>query len=212
VDNQRRDEKIGKRRTRKIEKFNKIKQRSVKICSNNNLVANMEKSYSQKGLEKYSLLSVIGQNLFLVVYFGIAFVGMYPLQIKSFPIVSIIFIIFIIFISVMLIFVLRKHLCTNCFYYGKICGTGWGKLAACLFRKNSGNYELGGKLASITWILAMFFPLIGMIFALIFNWFSITIALLLMIFIILSGMNFFIHKKTCERCKMRFICPGSVAR
>jgi len=169
----------------------------------------MEKKLYQKGLEKYSLLSAIGQNLFLAAYFGVAFVGMYPLQIRDIPIVSIIF---ITFISVMLIFVLRKHLCTNCFYYGKICGTGWGKLAACLFRKNSGNYELGGKLASITWMLAMFFPLIGMIFALILNWFSITIALLLMIFIILSGMNFFIHKKTCERCKMRFICPGSVAR
>ncbi|NCN68609.1 MAG: hypothetical protein GW779_04045 [Candidatus Altiarchaeum hamiconexum] len=169
---------------------------------------NQQKLY-EKGLEKYSLLGAVGQNLFFVIYFAIAFIGMYPLQIADVPIVSIIF---ITFITVMLIFVLRKHICTHCFYYGKICGTGWGKLAACLFKKNSGNYEFGGKLAGMSWMLAMFFPLIGMIIVLTLNWFSITFSLLLVIFIILSGVNFFIHKKSCEKCKMRFICPGSVAK
>lgn len=169
----------------------------------------MEQKLYEKGLEKYPLLGAIRQNLFFVIYFAIAFMGIYPLQIANIPIVSITY---IIFIGVMLIFVLRKHLCTHCFYYGKLCGTGWGKLASCLFKKNSGNYELGGKLAGITWMLAMFFPLIGIIIALILNWFSITITLLLVIFIILSGINFFIHKKSCEKCKMRFICIGSTSR
>jgi uncharacterized protein YacL len=167
-----------------------------------------EKLY-EKELEKYPLLGAIGQNLFFVIYFVIAFIGMSFLQIANVPIVSIIF---IIFISIMLIFFLRKHLCTHCFYYGKICATGWGKLAASLFKKNSGNYELGRKLASITWMLAMFFPLIGMIIALVLNWFSLTITLLLVAFIILSGINFFIHKKSCEKCKMRFVCPGSLVK
>lgn len=170
---------------------------------------NMKQKLYEKGLEKYSLLGAIGQNLFFVFYFSVAFIGMYSLQIAKFPIVSVVY---IIFLGIMLIFVLRKHSCTHCFYYEKVCGTGWGKLAACLFKKNSGNYELGGKLAGVTWMLAMFFPLIGMIITLVLNWFSIPIILLLVIFIILSGVNFFIHKKSCERCKMRFICPGSTAR
>jgi len=169
----------------------------------------MEQKLYERGLEKYPLSGAIGQNLFFVIYFAIALIGMYPLQIANIPIVSITY---IIFIGIMLIFVLRKHLCTHCFYYGKLCGTGWGKLASCLFKNNSGNYELGGKLAGITWMLAMFFPLIGIIIALILNWFSITITLLLVMFIILSGINFFIHKKSCEKCKMRFICIGSTAR
>lgn len=163
----------------------------------------------EKGLEKYPLLGAIGQNLFFIIYFAIAFIGMYSLQIANVPIISFIY---IIFIGIMLVFVLRKHLCTHCFYYGKICGTGWGKLAACLFKKNSGNYEFGGKLASITWMLAMFLPLIGMTIALILNWFSITVTLLLVAFIILTCVNFLIHKKSCEKCKMRFVCPGSVAK
>ena len=170
---------------------------------------NMKQKLYDKGIEKYPLASAIGQNLFFVIYFAIAFIGMSSLQINNIPIVSIIY---IVFIGMMLIFVLRKHLCTHCFYYGKVCGTGWGKLAACLFKRNSGNYELGGKLAGITWMLAMFLPLIGMIIALKLNWFSITITLLLVIFIILNGVNFFVHKKSCEKCKMRFICPGSTAK
>jgi len=82
-----------------------------------------EQKLYKKGLEKYSLLYAIGQNLFFIIYFVIAFIGMYSLQIADIPIVSIIY---IVFIGIMLIFVLRKHLCTHCFYYGKVCGTGWG--------------------------------------------------------------------------------------
>ncbi len=169
----------------------------------------MKQKLYEKGKEKYSLASAVGQNLFFVIYFAIAFIGMSFLQINNVPIASIAY---VAFIGIMLIFVLRKHLCTHCFYYGKICNTGWGKLAACLFKKNSGNYELGGKLASITWMLAMFLPIIGMVIALILNWFSITIALLLGVFIILSVVNFSIHKKSCVKCKMRFVCPGSIAK
>ena len=170
---------------------------------------NMEQKLYDKGIEKYPLASAIGQNLFFVIYFAVAFVGMSFIQISNIPIVSIIY---ILFIGIMLIFVLRKHLCTHCFYYGKVCATGWGKLAACLFKKNSGNYELGGKLAGVTWMLAMFLPLIGMVIALILNWFSVTITLLLTVFIILSVVNFFVHKESCVKCKMRFICPGSMAK
>ena len=169
----------------------------------------IEQKLYDKGIEKCPSASAIRQNMFFGIYFTIAFIGMSFLQINNIPIVSIIY---IVFISIMLIFVLRKYLCTHCFYYGKVCCTGWGKLAACLFKQNSGNYELGGKLAGVTWMLAMFLPLIGMVIALILNWFSITITLLLVVFIILSVVNFFIHKESCVKCKMRFICPGSVAK
>jgi lysylphosphatidylglycerol synthetase-like protein (DUF2156 family) len=145
----------------------------------------MKQKLYGKGIEKYPLSTAIGQNLFFVIYFAIALIGMFPLQTNNIPIVSFIY---IVFIAIMLIFVLRKHLCTHCFYYGKVCGTG------------------------ITWLLAMFFPLIGMIIALILNWASVTIVLLLVVFIILSGVNFLIHKKSCEKCKMRFVCPGSTAK
>jgi hypothetical protein len=51
---------------------------------------NMEQKLFEKGLEKYSLLGAIGQNLFFIIYFTIAFIGMLPLQTINIPIVSII--------------------------------------------------------------------------------------------------------------------------
>lgn len=171
---------------------------------------NMGKKIYERGLEKFPTSRIIGQNLFLIFYFATAFVGMYPLQIYGIPIVSLLFIIYTI---LMLVFVLRKHLCTHCYYYGKSCHVGWGKLSACLFKQNSGNYELGGKLTNFTWIVvATIIPIIGIGAVVIWKWFSMYYTLLLIVFIIMSGLNFTIQKKSCEKCKMRFICPGSLAK
>jgi hypothetical protein len=171
---------------------------------------NMDKKLYEKGLEKFPTSWIIGQNLFLTFYFAMAFIGMYPLQIYRIPIVSLLFAIYII---LMLVFVLRKHLCTNCYYYGKSCHVGWGKLSACLFKQKSGNYELGGKLANVTWILvATILPIIGIGAVVIWKWVSLYYTLLFIVFIVMSGLNFAIQKKSCEKCKMRFICPGSLAK
>lgn len=56
---------------------------------------NMKQKLYDKGIEKYPLASAIGQNLFFVIYFAIAFIGMSSLQINNIPIVSIIYIVFI---------------------------------------------------------------------------------------------------------------------
>jgi len=168
---------------------------------------NKIKIYEQ-GLEEYPKSWIVGQNLFMVIYFAIGAFGMYSLQFSGIPILSIAYIIFLI---TMLVFVLRKHVCTFCYYYDKWCNTGWGKLSSCLFKNDSGNPELGGKLAGVTWMPATIIPILAMIVSLILN-FSTTGLGILIIFIILSGMHFMIHKKSCEKCKMRFICSGSTAK
>lgn len=169
----------------------------------------MEKQELYKeGLEEYSLCCVIGQNVFLLIYFAIGFIGMWSLQIYNFPAVSILYGLFLI---VMLLFLLRKHLCTHCYYYGKFCNVGWGKLSAFMFKKNSGNYGLGVKLASITWTVATSVPIIGIVVSLVLS-FSIFGLILLILFISLSLINIIIHKKVCEKCKMKFICPASMAK
>ncbi len=168
----------------------------------------MENKSLAEGFETYPLPWVIGQNLFFLIYFGIGFAGMIPLRIRGIPAVSLLYAIFLL---VMLVFVLRKHLCTNCYYYGKMCSTGWGKLSALLFDKNSGNYTLGLKLATITWGLATLLPILGISAALLIN-FSVTNLILLFLFLILTPLNFLIHRQSCRKCKMRLICPGSLAK
>ncbi len=168
----------------------------------------MDKNLYEGGLEGYPLITVIGQNLFFIIYFGLGTIGMWGLKITGIPIVSILYVFFLI---IMLIFVLRRHLCTNCYYYDKRCSTGWGDLAAVMFKKNSGNYELGVKLAGITWGLATIAPIIGIIAVLIFN-FKIYLLVIFILFIILTPLNFMMHKHLCIKCKMRNICPASMAR
>ena len=167
----------------------------------------LEKLYKE-GYEKYPLSYVIGQNVFLLVYIGIGFVGMLSIQIQGFPIISTFYALFLV---IMLLFVLRKHLCTNCYYYGKRCSTGWGKLSSFIFQKNIGNYGLGIKLANITWMFIALVPTIGITATLILKY-SFSNLILLILFILFTLVNFITHKKACEKCKMRFICPASMAK
>jgi len=166
-----------------------------------------EKLYKE-GLEDYPIGCVIGQNILFLTYFGIGFMGMLPLRIYGFPIISVLYALFLI---IMLLLVLRKHLCTHCYYYGKLCSTGWGKLSVLMFGKNSGNYQLGVKLAGVTWILATAIPIVGIILALILEYSPSNLTFLIL-FILLTPVNFVSHRKACKKCKMRFICPASMAR
>jgi len=168
---------------------------------------NMKKLY-EEGFEEYPITTVIAQNLFFLIYFSIGFIAMLSLKISGIPIISLLYAVFLI---VMLLFVLRKHLCTNCYYYGKRCSTGWGKLSSLMFKEKSGNYELGIKLAGITWGLATLIPIIGSIISLILNFTTYRLGLL-MLFIFLTPFNFIFHKNSCKRCKMRNICPASIVK
>ncbi len=165
----------------------------------------MENLYSE-GFNEYPLVYVIFQNIFFVFYFGIGFWGMWELKVFGFPLFSFFYAVFLI---VMLIFVLRRELCTNCYYYGKRCSTGWGKLSSFMFKKGTGNYKLGVKLAGITWGFASLFPVLGIIVVLVIN-FSFKNLILLLLFVSLTLINILIHKESCKRCKMRFICPASM--
>ena len=167
-----------------------------------------EEKLCKEGFEDYPIGCVIGQNILFLAYFGIGFIGMLPLRIFGFPIISVLYTLFLI---IMLLFVLRKHLCTHCYYYGKLCSTGWGKLSALMFGKNSGNYRLGVKLAGVTWILVTAIPIVGIILALILEYSPSNLTFLIL-FILLTLVNFVSHRKACEKCKMRFICPASMAK
>ncbi len=166
------------------------------------------KKLYEKGLEEYPKSDIIGQNIFLAIYFAVGALGMYFLQFSGIPILSVLYLVFIV---AMVGFVLRKHVCTSCYYYGKWCNTGWGKLSCRLFKKDSGNPRLGGKLAGVIWMSATIIPIVGMIVSLVLN-FSMTVLGVLVLFIILSGVHFTVHKKSCAQCKMRYICSGSTAK
>ncbi len=166
----------------------------------------MEKLY-EKGLENYPRPTVFLTNTLLLLWFGFAAYGMSEIKFAELPIFSILYLLFVL---VMLGFVLRKHLCTHCYYYDKLCGSGWSKLSSCQFRQKSGNYELGIKLAGMTWGLLTIIPIIVIPLAMFLHKeFLVSGGVSMACFIVIMIINQLGRKKGCSQCKMRCICKAS---
>lgn len=164
----------------------------------------------EKGLETYPKATVVLTNVLLLLWFGFAAYGMSALKLVRLPVVSIVY---LLFAFVMLGLVLRKHLCTHCYYYSKWCGTGWGKLSSCLFKEKSGNYEAGMKLAGMTWGLLTIVPIIAIpVTMFLHSEFLISGGISLAGFLAIMVVNQFGRKKGCAQCKMRYICKASAAK
>lgn len=150
------------------------------------------------------------ENLLIIIQISLGAYILHPIAVAQTPWASTGYVIFAI---LMLGFVLRKHLCTKCYYYGKLCHCGWGILASKLYKKDSGNYKLGGSLAGLTWGLIMLVPIIGAVYLYlshaicIYFWWPFYGGFLFLVII-----NLYLHKKDCQKCKMRYVCPGSAAK
>jgi hypothetical protein len=105
--------------------------------------------------------------------------------------------------------------CTNCYYYDKWCGIGWGKLSALFYKKgdiNDFSKSSGIKIAPLIYGLLMFIPIILIIVSMIqeFNIFKIVVLVLLLL---ISGYSGSVgRKKSCSQCKMMLLCPGSAVK
>ena len=164
----------------------------------------------EKGLENYPKATAVLTNVLLLLWFGFAAYGISALKLGTLSAVSIVY---LLFAFLMLGFVLRKHLCTHCYYYAKLCGTGWGKLSSCLFKEKSGNYELGMKLAGLTWGLLTITPIIAIPVAMFLHReFPVHGGISLTGFLAIMVVNQFGRKKGCTQCKMRYICKASAAK
>lgn len=163
----------------------------------------------QQGIEEASGSQILLENLFVV---GLVISGTIVNSFFLFQGIPIIAIIYTVFAVVMLGIVLRKHVCTSCWYYGKKCHCGWGRLAAKLFPQNDKPHKMGAIEAGVTWATIMILPLIVFIsYALkqtvqTFQWISFAVFLFFLV------VNNVIHKKSCTNCKMRFMCPASASK
>ena len=108
---------------------------------------------------------------------------------------------------------LLRGSCVNCYYYGKFCGFGKGRLCALLFRPGDPAKFHAKK---ITWLdivpdfLIALFPLMGGIILLImdFNW-LITGLLVVLVVLITVGNSFVRGNLACKFCKQRDLgCPA----
>ncbi|MFB0554035.1 MAG: hypothetical protein ACETWQ_12080 [Phycisphaerae bacterium] len=102
----------------------------------------------------------------------------------------------------------------NCYYYGKTCGLGRGKLCALLFKK--GNPEKFAE-KEISWkdlipdFLVLIFPLIGGIIILVRDFTWLILALMVVLALLSLGGNALIRGSlACKYCKQKELtgCPA----
>jgi hypothetical protein len=107
---------------------------------------------------------------------------------------------------------LRKS-CTNCYYYGKTCAFGKGKLSAVFFKRGDAKRFAQDQ---ITWkelipeFLASIIPFLAGIVLLITNFTFLMLSLVLLLGILTSAGNGFIRSSlACKHCKQRELgCPA----
>ena len=171
--------------------------------------ARAEPGLYREGIREASRAYAFGENIFFAFLVAFGALLLTPFTFAGFPVVSVTYVIFLV---VMLGGVLRKHLCTNCHYHDKWCHCGWGKLAAG-YEKGSGDLELGGKLALVTWGVLMVVPIVGVVLAALLGLTDLTDMYMIIIpFAAMVAGNLMLHIKDCRECKMRYTCPVSGAK
>ena len=162
----------------------------------------------EQGLEEYPKTSAVMGNLFMILWIALGTVACW----LFYPLIAWIYLAFAV---IMVFVVLRKLVCPNCYYYDKWCNIGWGKLCALFFKK--GDMEKfstspGIKIAPLVYGSLTLIPFILLVISM-FKGFSL-IKLSVVVLLVLIGFysGTISRKKSCAKCRMRLICPGSAIK
>lgn len=157
--------------------------------------------------EAYSATGIALENLLYLSLWVTAGWLLLPLRWLGYPVATILWALLVVLIQVLL----KKHNCSGCYYYGKMCHLGWGKLSAIMCAQDSGNPKTGMRL-SLFYILSPPLILILGIIAGIFWTVGTTHWVLLGVFIALNVLSFPVRMRGCRWCAMRKVCPGSAVK
>ncbi|MFH1786322.1 MAG: hypothetical protein ABH829_01560 [archaeon] len=161
-----------------------------------------------KGIESYLISTVILGNFMMLSWIALGTMAtrfFSPLIAQAYLAIALI----------MVYVVLRKLVCTNCYYYGKWCPTGWGKLSARLFKKGKVDEfanSIGVKLAPATYGLLSLVPIVLIIISLWQAFTSSKVVVLVLLLLVSAYSGSIGRKKSCANCKMRLICPGCAVK
>ena len=163
---------------------------------------------NEKGLENFRKSTIFFGNLMMFIWIILGTVAVWFID----PIFAGLYLALAL---IMVYIVLRKLICTNCYYYDKWCALGWGKLAAKMFKQGkveNFNESIGVRLAPLTYGLLTIIPLITIVISIIFvfDYTKIGVFVLLLIVSFYSaGVG---RKAACSKCKMNSICKGSAVK
>jgi len=160
---------------------------------------------TSKTYENYPLWIVTLSNLVSILIY----ISGFMITLRLVWIAAAFYLVFILALEYRLV---NKH-CVNCYYWGKTCGFGKGRLSSLFFKRGDPSKFCNNKM---TWkdmipdLLVSLIPLIiGIVLLIIeFEWFLI-IAVILLITLTTYGNGFIRGTLTCRFCKQRELgCPA----
>ncbi len=160
---------------------------------------------NEKSFENFPSWIVMVSVLFSLAVYTFGFLIIFRLGLLF----ALLYLLYVLFLEYRLI----KNHCTKCYYWGKACGFGKGRLSSWFFKKGeiSEFYT-----CDMTWkdmipdMLVSFIPVIVGIVLLIMK-FEITLLVYILLLVILttSGNGFIRGNLTCRYCKQRKLgCPA----
>ncbi len=168
----------------------------------------MKPKLYEEGLEEHPTSKIFFGNLMMIIWIALGTSAVWFL----YPLFAVFFFAFAV---IMVYVVLRKLVCTNCYYYDKWCSIGWGKLAAKMFAKGNiekFNTSVGIRLAPLVYGILTILPLLAIVVSLllVFDYTKISVLILLLLVSVYSGGIG--RKYACSKCKMKLSCLGSAAK
>jgi len=159
----------------------------------------------EKCFENYPLRIVFISNLVSILIYLIGAFIIYKIG-------FIWLILYLIFIGIQEFRLIQGH-CVNCYYYGKTCAFGKGRLSALFFKKGNSKKFLNLK---ITWkdilpdFLVSLIPVLVGIIILIFNFdWALLILIIILLLLTFAGNAFVRSSLACKYCKQRKLgCPA----
>jgi hypothetical protein len=160
-----------------------------------------DKTFEPAFYENYPKRIIVVRWIILLIAFALGIYFLIGLK-------EMLAIIYIIYTIMALTLILPLSRCVNCFYHGKFCNTGWGRIAAYLFKKGDEskyvehyNYAI---FLHLLWLLPLLVGLLQLV-----RKRNIGILVILVIYVFVLFVEKVVLKKLCcKRCHQREFCPA----
>ncbi len=117
-------------------------------------------------------------------------------------------IVYIVYSMIALTLILPLSRCVNCFYHGRFCNTGWGKIAAYLFRKGDESKYVDRYDYAIFLHLLWLIPLLAAALKAVRRRNILALAIFAAYLLTLFVEKIILKKLCCRRCHQRDFCPA----
>jgi len=115
---------------------------------------------------------------------------------------------YVVYSLLALTLILPLSRCVNCFYYGRMCNTGWGKVAEYLFPKGDESRYVEHYNFAILLHLLWLIPLLAAFFHLLRERKLQALLIFLFYLVILLVEKMVLKTLSCKRCHQRNFCPA----